>query len=303
MKWHDYHPEISSYASALGIPKRLTLDEARKEIWAAFREGNDEIVSNMMAAQLGGEVMWCDAGRPYYNVYPSVIDAFTKLNLEGVDCESVRLPLPALLIRFPVGSELCGSVRCFLVSNALTTRAKSRSLRLAIDFGYSVRANDRMVTSHTAATMPMHFGSVSSQLKGLRKCAKEDDTRDWSAVESVMQLLCALCLLKGNADLIEPEPLEADRAKWEKTHDPALIAKAAKRGKVAWSVGKHIEVAPGFRRPHFAIRWMGKGGTDPRLRPIKGCLVRKREITEVPTGYLDDEEIITAVATSDSGSS
>jgi hypothetical protein len=37
------------------------------------------------------------------------------------------------------------------------------------------------------------------------------------------------------------------------------VDKAHRRGKVGWNVGRHIEVAPHYRRPHMALVWTGTG--------------------------------------------
>ena len=137
--------------------------------------------------------------------------------------------------------------------------------------------------------------SVAHHLKLGREQPFCDDKIDDEAVDNAFRLICTLCLLKDDPELIAPLPLDKDREKWEATHDLALIEKAARRGKRAWAVGRDIEVAPGFRRPHFAIRWCGKGRVDPRLRPIKGCLVHRRQIEDVPTDWLGpDKELVDA---------
>ena len=51
-----------------------------------------------------------------------------------------------------------------------------------------------------------------------------------------------------------------------------------------------MECAPHFRRPHFAIRWTGKGGAVPRMVPVKGSVVKRQLATDVPTGYMDDDK-------------
>jgi hypothetical protein len=159
-------------------------------------------------------------------------------------------------------------------------------LLLAINDGTTESINGVEVPIHTVRGMIIRDDVSVEEL--LSRGRDLGETVDEDAVANAVRLVVAICLLKDNPDLIEPEPLEADRAKWEATHDPNLLEKAARRGNRRWSVGKHIDVAPGFRCPHFAIRWCGKGGTDPQLRPIKGCLVRRKQIEDVPTGYLDE---------------
>ncbi len=39
-----------------------------------------------------------------------------------------------------------------------------------------------------------------------------------------------------------------------------------------------------------ALRWTGPGGTVPRIRPVKGAIVRLHTLKKVPTGRLDEED-------------
>ena len=70
--------------------------------------------------------------------------------------------------------------------------------------------------------------------------------------------------------IISPDVLADDRAKFEASGDQRYIDKAHRRGKVGWDVGKHIEVIPHFRRPHMMLVWTGRGRAVPRIVPRKG---------------------------------
>ena len=48
------------------------------------------------------------------------------------------------------------------------------------------------------------------------------------------------------------------------------VDKAHRRGKVGWNVGRHIEVAPHYRRPHMALVWTGTGRAVPKIVPTAG---------------------------------
>jgi len=67
-----------------------------------------------------------------------------------------------------------------------------------------------------------------------------------------------------------------------------LVAKAQRRGKVGWNVGRQIEVTPHVRRPHFAIRWTERGRAVPKLVPVKGSVVHRQLAEKVPTGFGSD---------------
>jgi hypothetical protein len=50
--------------------------------------------------QMLNEKDWEKLHRPYYNLYPAIVPMLTRLNLD-LDSDLIRLPLPALCVRFP----------------------------------------------------------------------------------------------------------------------------------------------------------------------------------------------------------
>lgn len=302
MRWHDHRLLCTAMSSILNLKGPLldTLPIILRRVESQFA---GKPIANNTLVDLRTEGEWLYQERPYYDLYPSVAEAFTKIDLSKVPCESVSLPLPNLMIRLAVGHELNG-IRSILVSQSdngseLVEGGKivkvegAKCWMIRINTGETTPArNNVLLPVHTVSGIVLKPGCTLSErlLRGREQPYCDDRDVDPDVVDTAARIVCAICMLAGDPDLIEPEPLEADRVKWEATHDMALIEKAGRRGKRAWAVGKHIEVAPGFRRPHFAIRWCGKGGTEPRLRPIRGCLVRRQAVVEVPTGFLGEEK-------------
>ncbi len=284
--WHDHPLAWKTIAAARRYSPRMT----PAQVLEAFKLENSHLRNaNNTVGQIQTEMLWTQNDRPYYDLYPGVAEALIKIDLDKLDCDEFRLPLPELMIRMPVGRELQlsskTSLRTLLVGEVeLKNR---RGWVLSLNTGATMKMNGVDVYIHTVQGLRLTHGStLMDHYRQGRDKPYSDDTLDNEAILNTIRLVATLCLLKDDPDLIEPLPLEVDRAKWELTHDLALIEKASRRGKVGFAIGKHVEVAPGFRRPHFGIRWCGKGRTDPRVRPIKGCLVRKRVITEVPTDWL-----------------
>src|SRR5271157_5812101 len=56
--------------------------------------------SSQFFNQMLNERDWEQARRPYYNMWPSIIPMLIRLDLD-LDSDLIRLPLPALCIRFP----------------------------------------------------------------------------------------------------------------------------------------------------------------------------------------------------------
>lgn len=287
MQWHDHRLCWPTFAKANGA----SLDNPYKAVVRTIASLKREALPGWQntAAQLLNEAYWLDAGRPYYNLYPSVASSFFKIDLKEIKCRDISLPLEDLLIRLPVGKEL-----------QLSNRTKARSIMVGGGNDNKGRAwiftiDDGGSMSSPFGDLPIHHvlgvrmdddRSIDDHLQiGRNKPYAPQHDTDQEASENAVRLVVALCLLKDDPDFIRAEPLEADRAKWEATHDPKYIEKAIRRGKRGWAVGADIQVAPGYRRAHFAIRWCGQGRTDARLRPIKSCIVHRKIVEELPTGY------------------
>lgn len=289
MKWHNYPVAWRSLAAPYGGTFEALWHRMGHTIRNRIKDYATRTAMVNSLAHLMGEHRWEVDKKPYYDVYPSVTEALTQVDLAKVMCEHIHLPLQDLMIRFQVGHELKAptrTIRSMLVSETCWRKdVTQRGMLIAVNDGEMV---DGQPNHSTTAMILVPGTTIQSRLDlGRQPGQSLNQGVDNESMTLAFKFVCSLCLLKDNPDLIEQQPLEADRAKWEATHDPKLIDKAARRGKRAWAVGAHITVAPGFRRPHFAIRWCGKGGTDPQLRPIKGCLVNRKRIEEVPTGYLD----------------
>ncbi len=299
MKWHD-HPlmfrgfknlcekDFKEYHKNTGkIPK--SPQEIVNVIISNLRSRTKSRSNLNTCAQLQAEVDWLTDRRPYYNIWPSVIKPFTNVDLGKVKCTDIRLPLPSLVIRFPVGFELEGAKSIFATESV--SHIGDRGLLIVINDG--LMSPDNAMNLHTVNGIVLEENyTIADKLAiGKLKPYSEDNLND-DMIFACTKLVVAICLLADSPDLIEQVPLESDRIKWEATHDINLIKQAELRGKREWNVGSHIEVAPGYRNAHFAIRWMGKGREvekKPVLRPIKSCLVKRRQIEEIPTGWLDDE--------------
>ena len=53
-----------------------------------------------------------------------------------------------------------------------------------------------------------------------------------------------------------------------------------------WNVGRHIEVAPHYRRPHMTtLGWAGQGRAAPKIVPRRGSVVHREAVEKVPSGF------------------
>lgn len=212
------------------------------------------------------EKRWADAGRPYYNIWPSMLEVLQNCNLTGIYGRQLVLPVPALLLRMP-GEH-----------GAILVRQSAAAIVLAW--------SPMTVKDDAVRVQPIRSDVLL--LDALNSGNKDDGF--YEVARAGMSMVAAVAMLRENPDIIQPLPLNADAFRYAQTQDPALITKAKRKGLFGFDVGRTVESAPGFRRPHFGIRHKGRGRTIPELVPIRGCMVKKKVIMEVPTGYLDEED-------------
>lgn len=281
MQFHDY--TTAWQINRPGLPRDTSATKF-------YREARRMVRDNVLACQFDAEAIWIAERRPYYSVWPSIIPSLLRLHLD-LDAGLIRLPLPQLLVRFAVGHEpeIEGQeVRQILAGMGPATNGVN-GLSLLVDFGDKA---DDGTSTNAYIGLPLLVGQslehcLSPEYHDMR-CAQPAVTRKLSLVGCV-RLVCTLCLLANDPDLIEPEPLADDQQKYDDNPDQRLIDKALHRGKRGWRVGARLQADPHYRRPHVALRWTGEGRKIPRIVPVKGSIVHRRRMAEMPTGYMDDE--------------
>jgi hypothetical protein len=101
--------------------------------------------SGQFYGQITNERDWERERRPYYSVWPSIVPMLTRLNLD-LDSLLIRLPLPALCVRFPKqknpltfdwkGKET--SIQCMLMGEI----NEGRGISILIDVGEGISCYD-----------------------------------------------------------------------------------------------------------------------------------------------------------------
>ena len=264
----------------------------------------DEASKQRSIAQYQIDTAWIDIRKPYYCIWPKIQEAFLNSSLD-IPGEMIHLPIDPLLIRF--SEKEAPTIRGVPVRSILTkeltvrTRVGSeqheRGLSVWIDMGETFFDEEMGLEAevYTYAIFPLNKNTVDHQLslmEGDRGKATPEHTlntyltdEEGEAIRAAVKTVVSLCLLGTDNDLVMPDVLNADLAKYKKTLNAKYVEKAHRRGKVGWHVGHDVEVSPHFRRPHFGIRWTGEGRKIPKLVPIKGSVIHKSKIETVPTGY------------------
>lgn len=262
--------------------------------------------------QAMAENAWVRCRRPYFNVWPGITEALMRVKLD-LPTESLDFPLPQLLLRFPEGDPLpCGTefaktIFFSMAVSGIEGRGKHRDPTKAevvpllcywMDFGHT----KEYATAVSWAAIELKAGNTVEREMELIESSRgsemtqKDRTMHIDAIRDAMRMIVAVTLLGIDSEMVVPDILSKDKGKVPEGQPipQKLIEKAHRRGKIAYDIGKelddsHREGSPHYRRPHFGLRWTGKGGSIPKIVPIKGTVVGRKKMTEVPTGYLDDE--------------
>jgi hypothetical protein len=251
------------------------------------------------------EYWWIKRNRPYFKLWPSLVQNLTKLKL---DIYSDLVPMPPVLpivIRFQeYGVSMFPETASILLDivrvNPLELAFPAGSRTLVV---CSRHISDQKLSETVHAVLrPGETVEECLNIEKFPQCnldyvgnkIKNSDILEFDNIDYLkIKLALSLCLLANDPSIIKPDVLAADRERFDNTNDEELkkrlIEKARKRGIVGWRIGESYETIPHFRRPHVALRWTKKGRTVPRIVPIKGAVVHRQKLTEVPTGYMTPE--------------
>ncbi|TXH16511.1 MAG: hypothetical protein E6R03_05400 [Hyphomicrobiaceae bacterium] len=222
---------------------------------------------------------WKLAKSPFFNVHPTVLECLCN---SSVSVDPAMIPasivheLGAIEVRLPEKSKLpsffvnldertwddgavCG---CLLVS--YWEPVEQAVIYARHKFGQPLQST------------PNRFNELSE---------------DESAVQDLLnRIAVGVLMLACDSRYCEPILLNRDKQKRLTEEDKKKAQNRARnRGVYGFDIGKDVEISPHFRRPHFAIRWTGEGRKVPKLVPVKGAVINKRLLEEIPTGYDGDE--------------
>lgn len=316
MKFHDY-PDAYHNSKT-----KMPLDEWHAAAMEAVKH-DDEWVR-----KVAGEFLWHRKRRPYYNVWPKIVPMLTRIDLSAVQATAIEPPLSVMAIRFadPFGGPAftSGDGRECAVRTIMLTDQPANLVRhwrraekeevggIAMWYDVEERSSQRRVPmfafnvfarkpgdtvadalGNIPETQSVDMKGCSAQLMGLTD-PSSFVTLTKAVTETVVRLVCTICLIGNDPELITPDVLSADRDKFEATQDQILldklIDKARRRGKYGFDIGRGVEIAPHYRRPHPFLAWTGPGRKIPRIVLRKGSVIHREVIEKVPTGIMPEGE-------------
>lgn len=237
------------------------------------------------------EEEWVLQKRPYYKAFPCILNSLAKISLD-IKQSDLALTERCFAIRFAETREptVCNG----RLLSIFTSVVKGYFIWICqlVDEDELVCAQLRTHDLSKKVTIQDEIDYFTTNPPGSITHDRVNDfhlfTMQTMALATRIALTCHL--LADDPSIITPDVLSADRDRYNSETDEAwkqrAVDRARRRGIVGWNIGADYEVCPHYRRPHFGIRHTGKGKTVPRIVPIKGAVVHRSRLTEVPTGYM-----------------
>jgi hypothetical protein len=281
-------------------PIKTHLDQTRELVFNLIgkrlsdREIIDRAVSNYCedlatsTSVMMTETFWTKIKKPYFNIHPPVIKglANTTLSLKPRSIpRSIVNDLGIVCVKFPKEFShklLRGITHFYLGCGDVAISIQDASVRKLDSVAISYFNEEAVFTTYC----PMDEDFLSCNDQKYSFGVKQTDF-DLAQRNFITRIGLGVLLLAADPAFIEPVLLKRD---YGKNGDKDKLAdKARRNGVIGFEIGSNMEVSPHFRRPHFSIRWTGKGSQVPRLVYVKGSVIHKSQL-EVPTGYEDDSE-------------
>lgn len=298
IKFHKHMPEIANYRKDPEW-KEILHGLSPSECCLAVAQNLSKQKQGSRALNLMVERLWWEYERPYYNLWPSVLQMIRDVSLD-VPMRCLKLPYSAMAVCFPEDTK--EGLASFLVS---VDKGIKR------EFLVNITAN---VFVGGEAMVVWRWGQVDGDEPFTVFANCRDNPKDWkrhgvgelseeqesSILKLVCHVFCGVAILANDPTIVQPIVLNRDMLKYRSSDEATkkyLEDRAARINGRGFGVGEGLEselkstsVSPHVRKPHMALFWTGKGRTVPVLQLRRGAFIHPAEATEVPTGYMGKEE-------------
>jgi hypothetical protein len=267
-----------SFAERHSLEKKLVTDDWILHM--CLDDKRDYMQSKI--AYLGTERNWAIKSRPFFNIYPAVINSLSNTPVSIVPRtipKSIVHELGVLCVKLPSGfnHKMTTGITHFFVTIANSVlNPGSRELIPSEAISVNYVCNDMIF--HTWCSMDEPFIEPGRETY-IGVPMTDLETRQRRFLE---KLTLGIMLLAADPEFVQPILLKRDQGK--SGDRKKMIERAKRNGVFGFDIGANMDVSPHFRRPHFAIRWTGKGAQTPKLVPVKGTVIH-RDAMAVPTGF------------------
>lgn len=300
MKFFDYADDTAVLLKrAKKAGRNVTRDDVYRMILNAPQSGTYAVRHALWEAQ------WVADGRPYYDLYPALIESFAALNL-NIPPTTIQPPcgMKNLLVSFP-DCDANKTARIMWIAwqptrwpSTIKAAQSGDGLGepyIVVGGDFGERDSEGYQVANVYAPPPDDSKTIQEWLEAL---AYQNDVveptvpgiypNDQEALFKLVRIAVCLCLLGNHPDYVIPQVLnrDADKAAVATPEElAALIERARSNGKYGFSIGAKIESIPHTRRPHPALYRVGVGRKESKIIFRKGAIVNRKKATTMPTGY------------------
>ena len=296
MRFCRYETEYECYLKETAKRHPIGMQEFhdKMEVILSRRIHNDCGNSFLAGYKLLFDIGWYEINRPYYNIYPVALNGFSRMSLD-VPCNSIEFPVDSLCICLPESNTftgyVCNNGPLVRFSNILITKGMERIIFIG-------KSNNEIfvpidVKKEIGENKSSTVSSMIESVLSLRLYSEFDK----KLLSRLFRVALSVSVIAQNdtIGIVHNDVLPKDRISFmEETNAnkrKAMIRRARKKGMNGWTIGLNYEMqkktSPHYRRPHLRMQMCGKGRTEARIVEVRGHYVKPKEITDVPTDYLD----------------
>ena len=256
---------------------------------------------------------WFKLGRPYYKVWPSLLEKFNTIDFTKFPCEALRKTESPLSLRFPKNCPLLTfqvdgeekQVRGVLARSFGHVGDISGGVIMIIDLGESDSVKQYQEPIFDDIIFSLDYETVHDALDALKDISYEGEsavvksTIPTAVQLTLVRILVTVWMISEDSELLTPaDPLE-DLELTDGQRYAAKYASGKQLKKMGINavdlvdgrhLGKEMETSPHWRNAHMYFQAHGPKYSLRRLRWRKGSVVKRKQLENVPTGYESEEE-------------
>lgn len=246
-----------------------------------FGYSNDDAVRLLLGL---AESEWIENGKPYYDIYPSVIKLLKGIKLD-FEYSNLSMPIefPSLMLRFPENEVIRNIFFKLNLNNGVY------KLLMNILFRDENPITKSMECDRATATMSWKIDTTLDEVVDVLISNSCSNNVQDSLIREVFTICIAICMIGDDPEFLDAQVLNKDVDKVNDENRQFYIEKAKSNGKFGFSFGKRIEVCPHIRRNHMCMVPYGPNRSLRKYKLRKGSIIHRRKIETVPTGLLKDE--------------
>jgi hypothetical protein len=291
----QFHSTLTMWDAQKGVLPGETKKSPPVVFYAEAIVAHERMGINKALPLLENEFAWIAKRRPYYKVYPAILDCLCRLKL-GLKYNCPKVPEGQLSVRFAEGQEPRTKSGIKIASLFL---ADGKGVRDGKKFDMMIISANVLHPDGTKDKAQFMIDPSPENVKSIEEALEIGDaekpapplTREVQTLATRIAL--TVCMLAYDPDIITRDVLADRQTQYDSEKNEArrrgAEEKAKNRGVLGWSIGKKFEDranSPHYTNTYFAIRYKGPGRATAEIVPVKGYWTGKDKLTTVPTGYV-----------------